>query len=198
MSIQAALVHSILHQWRAFTWTVQGFGMVRTKIADVGRIHIWDSRLRVPQVSDIHAHPWDLKSTIISGELINQRFVDNAGFDVFNEEGDSKPLPYTHSRIATGEGGGLVGDPNEVSLLARAPEFYNAGSVYTQAAKEIHRSIPMDGTVTLLERQMGEPLQETSVYWPRGTYWISAEPRPAKDREISQAVEYALSRWSAI
>src|SRR5690348_1365077 len=90
-SIQAALVRSILERWNAYEWTVQGFGMVRTKIANVGRIHVWDSRVRVALVSDIHAHPWELRSTVISGELINQRFnVRSKG-----EDG----IPYVESTI---------------------------------------------------------------------------------------------------
>jgi hypothetical protein len=188
MKIQSALVRAILEKWEAYTWTVQGFGMIRTKIADVGRIHIWDSRLRVPLVSDIHEHPWRLRSTIISGELINQRFCLT---DV-----PSLGMPYTHSRIATGEGGGLIGESTEVRLIPDRPEFYVPGCVYDQEPREIHRSIPQDGTVTLLERQMGEPLQETSVYWPRGTSWVSAEPRPAKSYEVERAVGCALARWN--
>ena len=186
MGIQAALVRSILDRYQSYTWTVQGFGMARMKIADVGRIHVWDSRLRTQLVSDVHAHPWSLKSTIISGELINQRFV-------VADHG----LPYLHSRIATGEGGGLIGETGEVFLEAATPEFYPAGAIYRQSAEEIHRSIPMDGTVTLLERQMGEPLQETSVYWPQGTHWVSAEPCPAQEWQLSQVIQYALARWSA-
>lgn len=181
------LVRSILERADTFIWTVQGFGMLRTKLADVGRIHVWDSRLRVPLVSDIHAHPWDLHSTIISGELINQRFHEETlhGF-----------LPYRRQGIATGEGGGLVGAPRDVTLRFDEPEFYRSGSTYRQSAKEIHRTIPMDGTVTLMERQMGPPLEETLVFWPRGTKWVSAEPRPVTDAERDMVIEYALRRWA--
>jgi hypothetical protein len=186
MNIQSALVRSILEQWKSYHWTVQGFGMVRTKLADAGRIHIWYGGLRVPEVSDVHAHPWELRSTVISGELINQRFgvVDSSG------------LRYTRSRIATGEGGGLLGEPEEVCLSVFPLEFYTAGQFYKQAPDELHRTIPQDGTVTLLERQMGEPLQETVVLWPKGSQWVSAEPRPALDHEVSTAVGYALARWN--
>ena len=187
MNIQAALVRSILEKWGSYNWTVQGFGMARTKIADVGRIHVWDGSLRVPQVSDTHEHPWELRSTVISGELINQRFgvVDKSN------------MPYVRSAIATGEGGGLTGEPEEVCLSLFPVEFYTPGMDYKQNADEIHRSIPQDGTVTLLERQMGEPLQETRVYWPRGTGWVSAEPRPATEEEVRRVVEYALARWNS-
>lgn len=190
MNVEAAMVRTILEKWRAYEWTVQGFGMVRTKIADVARIHIWDSRYAVPHVSTMHEHPWPLKSRIISGELINQRFV-------LTESEDEGGLPYMHSRIATGEGGGLLGTPDLVRIRSLPPESYFAGDMYAQTPSEAHRSIPQDGTVTLMERPLGPPLQETSVYWPRGTVWVSAEPRAAESWEVQQAVEYALARWDA-
>lgn len=190
--ITAALVRSILEKYSSYEWTVQGFGMVRTKIADVGRIHIWDSRLRVPLVSDIHAHPWELTSNVISGELINQRFI---AVDKPSDEGFL--LPYMEQRIATGEGGGLIGEPVECWLIAdEQVEFYIAGETYSQRKTELHRSIPQDDTVTLLQREQGPSLQETFVYWPRGTRWVSAEPRPATSAEVAMAVGYALARWS--
>jgi hypothetical protein len=186
--MQTALVKSVLERWQAFDWTVQGFGMVRTKIADVGRIHIWDSRLRVPLVSDVHAHPWNFRSTIISGELHNQRF--NEGTQ------ELYAIPYTRQAIATGEGGGLVSDPVDAWLVDSVTEFYYSGESYEQSADEIHRSMPQDGTVTLMERTQGPPLQETVVYWPRGTSWVSAEPKKAESWQIERAVTYALARWN--
>jgi hypothetical protein len=187
MNIQAALVKSILEKWSAYSWTIQGFGMVRTKIANVGRIHIWDSRVRSPLVSDVHAHPWDLYSAIISGELLNQKFV----------EVETDGLPYRKATLATGEGGGLVGEPQDVLLDMDSLEFLTVGEAYNQRSVEIHRSIPQDGTVTLMERFQGPPLQETVVYWPAGTSWVSAEPRPAQQWEIERSVKYALERWNA-
>lgn len=191
MNIQAALVRSILEQFRVYTWTVQGFGFARTKIANVGRIHVWDSRLATSLVSTMHTHPWPLKSTIISGELINQRFVRAT-------EGQKFALPYMHSRIATGEGGGLIGEPEQVGILPLddAPEFYMPGAVYEQRPDEIHRSIPQDGTVTLMERPQGPPLEEASVYWPVGTEWVSAEPRSIENWKLESAISYALARWN--
>jgi hypothetical protein len=60
MNIQSALVLSVLQKWKAYEWTVQGFGFIRTKIQNVGRIHVWDSRLATPLVSTAHNHPWKL------------------------------------------------------------------------------------------------------------------------------------------
>lgn len=188
MNIQSALVKSILEQWRSYTWTVQGFGFIRTKIADVGRIHVWDSSLATGRVSTMHTHPWPLRSTVISGELINQRF---------NLTELETGLAYTHSRIATGEGGGLVGEPNDVHLIAMVPETYLHGESYEQGPNEIHRSIPQDGCVTLIERPQGPPLEEACVYWPRGTQWVSAEPKPAELWRIESVIGYALARWQS-
>jgi hypothetical protein len=185
--ILAELVRAVLEHWDAYEWTVQGFGFIRTKLGSVGRIHVWDSTLAVPRVSTIHTHPWPLKSTIISGELINQRFnVCDYG------------LPYLCSDIATGEGGHLIGEPTEVAIVGRSPEFYTTGQIYTQDPDEFHRSIPQDGTVTLLERPQGPPLEKARVLFPRRTSWVSAEPRPAHDHETKRAIDCAVARWVSL
>jgi len=194
LNVQAAMVRAILEKHHAYEWTVQGFGFIRTKLADVGRIHVWNSRLAVPKVSTMHTHPWPLKSTIISGELINQRFR----IALHEEQREDEPgMPYLHSRIKTGEGGGLIGDVTPVEIVSLCPEVYIAGQSYEQAPYEIHRSIPQDGTVTLLERPQGPPLEEASVFWPAGTEWVSAEPRVAYPADIRPVIEYALNRWAA-
>ena len=184
MSIQAALVRSILEKWQAYTWTRQGFGFVRTKIADVGRIHVWDARLAVDGVSTAHTHPWLLESSIISGELVNQRFtVCPTG------------MPYTRSDIKTGEGGGLTGELQTLGLRSEPPEAYTSGASYQQKPEEIHRTLAQDGTVTLIQRPQGPPLEVAQVYWPVGTSWVSAEPRPIDGWELGRVIEYALARW---
>ncbi len=191
MNIQSALVRSILEHWESYEWTVQGFGFIRTKLFDVGRIHVWDSILTVPRVSTLHEHPWPLKSTIISGELINQRFVAV-------EDDYEWHVNYMHSNLATGEGGGLLGDAAPQRLRPLTAEVLTPGMEYAQDPRQIHRSIAQDGTVTLMARPQGPPLQKTSVYWPAGTHWISAEPRPALASEVETVIEYALMRWNAV
>lgn len=190
MNIQAALVRAVLEKWRAYEWSVQGFGFLRTKIADVGRIHVWDSRLATPLVSTAHTHPWPLHSTIISGELINQRFFEQSEAD-----GDEVGLPYARSTIRTGEGGGLSGEPSRTRLIPECPEFYYSGSSYAQRPEEIRRAIAQDGTVTLIQRPQGPPLEEAIVYWPAGTEWVSAELQEAQAWEVERSVNFALARW---
>lgn len=186
--MQAALVRSILEKYKSYEWTVQGFGFARTKIANIGRIHVWDSRLAVQLVSTAHTHPWWLRSTVISGELINQRFEVCA---------DGGGMPYLESDIKTGEGGGLSGDPREVNLKSKPLEIYISGASYEQRPDEIHRTIAQDGTVTLLERPQGPPLELAATYWPGNTAWVSAEPKKPSDWELQRTIEYALERWHA-
>lgn len=188
MGIQSALVRAILEQWRAYKWTGQGFGFIRTKLANVGRIHIWDSSLATKRVSTMHTHPWPLHSTVISGELINQRFIEDP----------SEGMPYMRSSIATGEGGGLLGEPVSAFIRSGPPELYLPGDSYSQEPSIIHRSIPQDGTVTLMERPQGPPLEEALVFWPAGTQWVSAEPKELQDWMIEPVISYALARWGAV
>lgn len=185
-AIQQALVRSVLEQWEAYEWTVQGFGFARTKLGGVGRIHIWDQRLAVPIVSTTHTHPWPLRSTIISGELVNVRF-----------EVGGEGRPYVRSSIATGEGGGLIGAAEAVFLRAVSTEFYGTGASYEQRPEEIHRTVARDGTVTLLERPQGPPLEKAVVFWPEGTSWVSAEPRAVKHHQLESVIKYALAAWDA-
>ncbi len=196
MNIQSALVRSIIEKWQSYEWTIQGFGFARTKIANVGRIHVWDSRIAVPLVSTAHTHPWPLHSCIISGELINCRFTYK----------DERVVPYRtiglkywHSKIATGEGGGLIGEPDEVELFACAPDLFIPGDDYQQEPTVIHRTIAQDGTVTLMTRPQGPPLEEADVFWPLGFKWVSAEPRPPKgDWELDPIMTLALERWQSV
>ncbi len=194
MNIQSALVLSILKQWRSYQWTQQGFGFLRTKIENVGRIHIWDSSLRTRYVSDIHTHPWPLISTIISGELINQRYVK----DILDESHINYEFPKYHMQsIATGEGGGLIDEKKDTSLYFQTTQILGPGEQYQQTPDEIHRTIAQDGTVTLIERPQGPPLEEATVFWPIGTSWVSAEPVEAKPYDVERVINYAMARWSA-
>lgn len=195
MDITSALVHSILEKWQAYEWTVQGFGFLRTKIQGVGRIHIWDSRLAAPLVSTIHTHPWPLRSTIISGELVNHRFAE-----VLAEKRPGltqRLLPYRRATVLTGEGGGVSGESVDVMLCRDAPDSYTRGESYEQEPHILHRTIAEPGTVTLIERPQGPPLEEALVYWPRGTDWVSAEPRSAEPWAVERTIGYALARWNA-
>lgn len=170
------------------TWTVQGFGFLRTYFGPPDapkrfRLNLWDSRFTVPDVSTIHDHPWDFTSIVVAGVFANQRYAVD-------------PCGQTHhfTTIKTGEGGGLEkADTHEVGLLPKHVELYAPGEVYTQAADEIHETIFKDGTVTLNER-IGDT-QHARVFWPFGTDWVDAIPREATRGEVGDAVACSLGKW---
>lgn len=196
---QALLVRAILERHNAYDWTSQGMGFMRMKLGDA-RINVWDSVFRQPNVSDIHSHPWPLKSTIVSGMLINQRFEEQSAAPL--PGCNANFLPYHSCSIQTGEGGGLKGDVRDVWLEAHRPDLHvateDAVSFYGQDAAEIHRSIYEDGTVTLIERPVTPSSVLAKVYWPSGTVWVTAEPKPVQPYDQQMAIKRALDRWTSV
>lgn len=190
---QVALHQFLLESnWRfnSVHWTVQGFGMMRFNLEKVGRIHIWDHRLRVPGMnSDIHTHPWDLRSTVISGQLFN---------GLFQESNDSEQPMYHRSLLQTGEGGKLLDlFPSLRYLKLISRNQYRAGEVYEQNSYQIHRTDFPDWepTVTLLRRDKGASDERAYVYWPLCEKWMTAEPRQATLQEVVDVGRAALDKW---
>jgi hypothetical protein len=180
-----ALARGILQRAESFDWTLQGLGMLRTYLSKEVRLHVWDDRYAVRGVSTMHTHPWDFESLVVAGVLINKRYrVGDHG------------LPYNAQELRCGPGGCLKSSPYLV-YLNQAPgvEAYTDGELYTQRADEIHVTKPQRGTVTLIHRRFHEDEDTARVYWPRGSRWVSAEPRPATPEEIQEITSHALSTW---
>lgn len=167
-------------------WSVQGFGVLRYYIRDVGRIHLWDDRLRYPGVSMIHNHTWHLRSTVVCGTLKNQRYLAN-DWKFF-----SWAEPYKHMRLITGYQSKPTTEPNDVWMVKQSAERYLPGDVYLQTAHEIHETIPANGTITVMERNESQQ-GEADVYWPADGQWGTATPRPATPEEVSMVVETAIA-----
>lgn len=184
-----ATVRSILDRATELEWSLQGFGMLRHYLTPTVRLHLWDSRFKVKDVSTIHDHPWDFRSYIVSGVVGQHRFRELASplaADAFTV--------YARTRIRCGPGGCATGAPDVVPLERLPLEVYEAGRWYEQRAEEIHESLPVDGTVTLVERHFKTDTEHANVYHatPR---WVSAEPRPATRDEIAAFRQAALDRW---
>lgn len=174
-----------LENWQERAWTVQGFGMIRTYLDEEKRwrLNVWDNALKVPNVSEIHDHPWDFQSWILCGHLANTRFK-------LGSPQDPLSLPYQHVQIKTGEGGGPVGPVDKVYLTTIKPEVYDPGCGYLQNRNEIHITKARSGTVTLNDRTPPTPEHTANIYWPSGP-WVNAEPRPASKAEVFNAVSLA-------
>lgn len=182
-------VRSILEHADQFSWSLQGFGMLRCYLGTdkATRLHVWDDRYTVPNVSVIHDHPWDFESMIISGRVRNIRYAEHlAG------------LTPTHhvQRIVCGQGGCALERLDNVRLTVRSDRTLVAGDEYTQHADELHESQPSRGAVTLIHRRFRADTERARVLFPVGTEWVSAEPRAATAQEVSDICGYALSVWS--
>lgn len=182
-----AMVKSMLENPGLYSWSLQGFGMLRTYINPELRLHVWDSSMKVEDVSEVHDHPWNFDSLVVSGQLEQNRF---------DYDGPVRSR-FMRQTIVCGVGGGPVSaDPVPVWLSPRETEIYTTGDWYHQEADEIHRSRPVDGTVTVIRRTIpeGKPADLAHVFW-QGDKWVSAEPRSARPGEIVDIVNNALRRW---
>jgi hypothetical protein len=186
------LVATIMQDDRR-SWTVQGFGFLRTYFGPPNapkmyRLNLWDHRFTVPNVSTIHDHPWDFTSVIVAGEFANQRY------NMTRHAGSSFEPTHAFTTIKTGEGGGLEKSAYGACVLEpRYEELYEPGDVYGQRADEIHETKFVDGSVTLNQRT-GDT-EHARVFWPWGTHWVDAMPRPATAEEVSAAVSNSIRRY---
>lgn len=178
------LARTILEHATDFEWSLQGMGMLRMHLNYHCRLHVWDSRFRVPGVSMIHDHlQWGLHSTVIAGYLTNLQYV---------ERSDGKP--YMYAVLKPGVGCHFKSEPKQTFLTALRPISYTECGYYQQEPNEIHETAAMDGTVTLM-RKMPTNDESARVFWPAGEEWGSAEPRPATKLEVQNITGYALERW---
>lgn len=187
MITASAIKEILLHPEEGREWTIQGLGMLRLYLDDehVYRLHLWDPRLAFEQVSTIHDHPWDFESVIISGQMVNVRYLEGSG------------LTYEGSELFCGAGGGLLPDTRRVVELQSHPDpVYLTGMRYKQEAPELHDSLPMEGAVTVIKRTFGPNRDIAHVYWPYNTQWGSAEPRAATREEVIHFTREALAHWT--
>lgn len=200
--IQRLLVEKILKHATAFKWQLQGLGMLRTYISPAVRLHVWDSRYRVENVSMIHDHPWDFESLIIAGVVRQHRFAEIPIVTApiaYATSGCFTPdiKAYNFSVLHCGPGGCQTTEPAVCYLARQEEEMYRTGEKYWQRATEIHKSLPEDGTVTLVTRTVpkgGNP-DLARVFWPAGTKWGSAEPREATLEEVVKVTKGSLEVW---
>jgi hypothetical protein len=177
----------VFHNYQKLHWEVQGFGMLRTYITSHEvRLHVWDSRLKVPNVSLIHTHPWDFTSVCLNGRIRNVKFVEEPG----------EPN-HAHTTILCGKEA-KIARPEKTILPVRlkvsSTDVYEPGDFYEEEAHEIHLSQPEDGTITLVERHTKTDPDHAKVYWDLGTDWVSAKPRDATPYEV-EAVVNGLKLW---
>ena len=184
MNALKACVENILRNAHNHKWRMQGLGMLRTNLNDKSRLHVWHADKVIPDVSDIHDHPWDFKSVVVVGSIRQSRFIEAP---LYGET-------YNKLKIVCGGGACSVSPVEKVLLAKLCDETIFAGEEYTMLSDELHRTIPESGTVTIVERVKTNPVSHANVYWQSGE-WVSAEPRDATFGEINFVVDYSLQKW---
>lgn len=176
-----AMLAGLLRRSRPYGWTVQGFGMLRIYLDTDKRwrLNIWDDRLGTPGVSVIHDHPWSFTSYVLAGEVTNIRYMALP---------DLMEATHHYQEIVTGEEGGPRGPIRSCCLSSEHPEDYRAGEWYSQKLDEIHHTQCVRGTVTLNDRTKPTLAHTARVFWPVGSEWVDAKPRPATGLEIEMAL----------
>lgn len=189
--LEEIIAREVLHNPLNREWSVQGLGMLRTYLDSehVFRLHIWDSQFRIPDVSPIHDHPWDMESIVVFGRLHQFRYTELFAGD------SSKNFEVAYIKCGANA---EVLSRGQVTLSRGVLETYIAGQSYAQRAEEIHESRPEDGTVTIVKRVVpeGRSRDHARVFWKSWVSrdFVSAEPRKATPYEVLSVLD-GVTRW---
>jgi hypothetical protein len=177
-------VRNILEHPGDHAWTMQDIGVLALWLDDRReyRLHVWDPDgcIREPP---IHDHPFDFTSTVIVGELVNTRYIE-----------DPNGVEYSRHRYRPGDEDGRRTD--SVRLIAGGTTLL-PGDRYRQPSTELHSSHQTAGTVTLM--RFG-PVQERelTVCLEPGASWVSGRSRPATASEVKRITGAAMDRFSIL
>jgi hypothetical protein len=179
--LDQALVRTILEHPAGYPWRMQNIGLLALRLDDRRefRLHVWDPESCVGE-PPVHDHPYDFTSTVIVGELVNTRYVE-----------DPNGIEYSRHRYHAGDEDDRRTD--SVRLTASETTF-TSGDRYRQLATELHRSRQTPGTVTLLQFGPFEE-RELTVCLAPGAPWVSALARPATAAEVKRITAAALDRF---
>jgi hypothetical protein len=190
--VTKATIKHLLEHPDGIEWTLQGFGMLRCYLEPELRLYVCDARYKADNVSELRTYPWDFHSLVVAGRVENSRYVEIEPDDP-QRPSHIAARSYLRQTIRCGEGGGLVGEPEQVYLTELPTERFEEGETYSQLAEEIHASRPEDGTVTVIERRFREDAEHAYVYYEGE--WVTAEPRPASAEEVAEITGHALAEW---
>ncbi len=179
-----ALVRTMLEDWGRYTWTLQGFGMLRAYVSKELRLHVWSSDQRTENVSSLHDHPWDFESLVVSGTMSNTRYRATTP----SSPGASRWLCSCGPNPCS-----MPSEPEPVWLKPEAVEHVHTGELYNQTRLEVHESQFADGTVSLISRRFYDDTEHARVFYR--DRWVTAEPRAATSEEIRAIIGKALARW---
>ncbi|WP_378731704.1 hypothetical protein [Nocardia brasiliensis] len=166
-------------------WRGDGFGIC---------VHVWTEGVHAtPTTSLMHAHSWDLLSTVLYGTVGNEII-----------EIDSAPAHPTHRlfEIQSAADGDLVrATPQLVTYRTRSREHFHAGEMYTLPNGAFHVS-DVHGeaaTVVLGEDNRGRPdlslgTLATTDHWVHRTLCTPTESRRAAQTVLAHLQDQVLPK----
>jgi hypothetical protein len=174
-----ALVRSILAHAAAFPWRMQEVGLLGLWLDErkEHRLHVWAPEAPTGD-PPIHDHPFDFTSTVVVGELVNTRYVEDAAGDEYVRERRAL-ADESDRRVDTIR---LVGEPTT----------FRAGDTYQQRASGLHDSRQAPGTVTLIRFSFTGATALTTCRRP-GAPAVSSRARRATPDEVARYASAALT-----
>jgi hypothetical protein len=182
-TLDQALVRTILEHPDDHPWKIQGIGLLALRLDDrrEHRLHVWDPDSCIDD-PPIHDHPYDFTSTVVVGELVNTRYVEDPSGDEYGRE-----------RYALNDEDDRRGDT--VRLVGTSATL-GPGDQYHQLAGELHDSRQAPGTVTIV-RCGWRDRPELTVCRRPGAPWVSGRARLATPEEIRRITAAALDLLGA-
>src|SRR3954449_153069 len=132
-SCNQALVRTILEHAEGHPWRMVDIGLLGLRLDDRRRyrLHVWGPGCSVGDPA-IHDHPYDFTSTVVVGELVNTRYVDDPAGD-----------EYVRERYTAGNEDDRRTDTVRLTGFA---QVLRAGDRYQQFSYELHGSRQLPGT----------------------------------------------------
>lgn len=180
------IVKKVMENPFDYEWELQGFGMLRTYIDKNTRLQIWLKDFIVPDVTDIHTHPWDFQSFIYQGQITNFIFKEYALEDQLSGEW----FQSDRCLILTGVTA-FVKEKTPIILKPLDKVGYSRGDIYFHGKDVPHRIDFIDGTITILTKSNIHEDSLAYSYVQNGGEWVSAAPRLATKEEIIPFIDAA-------
>ena len=178
-----ALVRTILTHAEAFPWRMQEVGLLGLWLDDrrEHRLHVW-APAYLADDSPIHDHPFDFTSTVVVGELVNTRYIE-----------DPSGQEYVRERYAPGNEDDRRVDA--IRLVGTAATL-GEGESYGQLAPELHDSRQVPGTVTIIRFAFTDRSDaELTVCHRPAVPYVSGQAREARPDEVKRITAPALAHF---
>ena len=180
-------IDKILENPFLYNWEYQGFGMIRIYLDKDIRLQIWSNDYKINNVTDIHTHPWDFKSLIVQGQLINNIYAELPYEDKFKYTDNEL---FNKCLIETGDKA-YVMESKKIILNKHISNIYKEGETYYHNKDIPHNIEFINGTITLLTKYNKNQNSLAYSYVKLDNVWVSAAPRPASRDEIEHFVNVA-------